>query len=296
MASSDETKESKTTEKDYDCSRNIWSTVHATYDMLVHLTRKLWLIYVSKTITSSPEMINIVNTKPGSNGKPFHASVHKDLLCYYSPYYTAALKGGFSEAKRDTITMELPYDLMADLISWLYSGTMISRGKTNLMDLYVFADEKMMLAFRRSIMSRLIECHDPENIIAVEDAIPYIKRLPQHSGLFRYFVDYWAYIWGQGDTKLGMATFDVDKRIPREFFYQVVDKLGSITKRNNATAGTTTLNSACYYHEHVDRSELSKSMFPPYPHSLTTVLVLTRVACGNVVSRPDLQSVSLPTR
>jgi hypothetical protein len=64
-------------------------------------------------------MINIVNTRSNDDGKTFHASVHKELVCYYSQYYTAALKGGFSEAKKDTIIIELHHNLMTDLV---YSG------------------------------------------------------------------------------------------------------------------------------------------------------------------------------
>jgi hypothetical protein len=214
-------------------------------------------------------MINIINTKLNKDGKPFHTSIHKELLCYYSSYYTAALKGGFSEAKKDTITMQLPYDLMTDLVSWLYSGTIISRVETNLMDLYVFADEKMMLAFRRSIMSRLIECHDPKTgMLAAKDAMPYLNHLPQYSGLFRYLVDYWAYVWSQGNAKSGLATFDVDKRLPRTFFYQVVEKLSSMVRSNDTNAGRIALDNACNYHEHGNRSECYESMLSPYPHSL----------------------------
>lgn len=80
--------------------------------------------------------------KINSQNKSFSATVHRELLCYYSPYYTAALKGGFAEAQTNTITVDLSDEETADLVSWLYSGQIISSYYSQLFDVYVFADEK----------------------------------------------------------------------------------------------------------------------------------------------------------
>ncbi|KEQ61199.1 uncharacterized protein M437DRAFT_76758 [Aureobasidium melanogenum CBS 110374] len=198
------------------------------------------------------------------DGKIFSASVHKELLCFFSPYYTAALKGIFAEALNKTLTLDLPNHQMANLVSWLYSGNTIDFTEYDLLDLYVFADEKMMLAFRRSIMTRLIQFHDPGYEHMEDDlAMPYVKRLPESSGLFRYFIDYWV----------GMAEWDVDGRIPRKFFYEALERFGSLSEDNHSEAKSgdhrTCLARACNYHEHVNKTEWRESTWE-YKNMLQT--------------------------
>ncbi|KAI5211703.1 hypothetical protein E4T38_01137 [Aureobasidium subglaciale] len=112
-------------------------------------------------IASSPDMIQITqitSQRLNSEKKPFRAMIHRELSCYFSPYYTAALEGEFSEAQKDTITVNLDHDTAKDLVFWLYSGQIISDISTYLFDLYVFADEKDMLALRRSVMPKIVHC------------------------------------------------------------------------------------------------------------------------------------------
>jgi len=226
------------------------------------------LTSTSKVITGSADMINIVNVKPDSHGKMFHAFIHKDLLCYYSPYYTAALKGGFSEAQNDTITIELPKKLMSELVSWLYSGTITSDEHTDLMKLYVFADEKMMLALRRSIMSRLVQAQAYWFRMEVKGAMSYLKRIPQNSGLFRYLVEFWACVWSQTDAALDLANMDDNKRIPRLFFYQALQRLAELVRNRNEKAGpiTSSLVTACNFHEHISIDEWEESTSSGHTH------------------------------
>lgn len=166
-------------------------------------------------------MINVVNTIPDDNGKTFHAFVHKELLCHYSPFYAAALKDDFPEFKKDTVTIPLPDDLMETLVSWLYSGIITSGFEDYLTDLYSFANRHLMLALRRSIMSRLVLSQDldADYPMDIQTAMPHLKHLPQNSGLFHYLVDYWVIVWGQTESRFELAALDSDKRIPRMFFY-----------------------------------------------------------------------------
>lgn len=185
-----ESKESKAARRK-EWKPNTWDAEHVTYICLP--VSRFKLTRASKIIASSKDMIEVVNTRLGKNGKIFSAAVHKELLCFFSAYYTAALKGGFSEAKKNCISMELPCDQMQDLVSWLYSGKILSCTTSPLLKLYVFADEKMMLALRRSIMTRLIYCQDQAlDAIRLSDAMPCLKVLPERSGLFRYLVDFWV--------------------------------------------------------------------------------------------------------
>jgi hypothetical protein len=243
-------------------------------------------------------MIQLSGSKPDESGKIFSASVHKELLCFFSPYYAAALKGGFAEATSNTLTLDLPNDRMADVVSWLYSGTIISEEEIDLMKLYVFADEKMMLAFRRSIMSKLICITSISCPMDAEDAIPYLKRLPENCGMFRYLVDFWAGVWCETESVYGMEDMDHDKRIPRTFFYLAMEKLSRIVSYEHTRANT--LKAACNFHEHVNYHEWADSMSLPSSSSLTHVLVLTKQL---VVTRPQhrrsratVQKIPTPTK
>lgn len=53
------------------------------------------------------------------NTAPFKALVHKDLLCFYSPYYRATLKREFAEAKQVFLTLDLPATQARRFVSWL---------------------------------------------------------------------------------------------------------------------------------------------------------------------------------
>ncbi|KAI4722965.1 hypothetical protein E4T48_00747 [Aureobasidium sp. EXF-10727] len=186
---------------------------------------------IADIIASSSEMIRVVSRNPGR----FGASVHKELLCYFSPYYTAALKGGFSEAKKDTVTVDLLGYQISNLIMWLYSGNIIATDEGDLFKLYVFADERLMVAFRRSIMTRMIQIQGsdwPE--LDVMEALPYLNRIPENSGLFRYLVDYWVCNPDSWNYNKDIEDLDEDERIPRAFLYQVMKKLTTLVSRLEA--------------------------------------------------------------
>ncbi|KAG9665011.1 hypothetical protein KCU95_g7957, partial [Aureobasidium melanogenum] len=225
--------------------------------------RSTWNSEYVAVIASSPDMIKILGRIPDKDGKIFSASVHKALLCFFSPYYTAALYGSFAEAQKNTLTMHLPYDRMSDLVSWLYSGNTITAEPRELFELYAFADEKMMLAFRRSIMTRLIQFNDPGYEHLEDDAMSYVKRLPENSGLFRYLVDYWVGVWARVPSRTKMEAWDADGRIPRKFFYQALEKFANLSedKRpgNESEDHRTCLARACNYHEHPNELEWSRT-------------------------------------
>jgi hypothetical protein len=259
MPTSGESKESKAAKRK-DWKRNAWSAMQVTYVLSCALVLDVLSdqTNLSKIITTSFDMINIVNTSPDIDGKTFHAYVHKELLCFYSQYYTAALKGGFSEANKDTITLDLPYPKMKDLVSWLYTGTINGRDEIYLMKLYVFADEKMMLALRRSIMSKIVCSLDLDGPMGAREALSYLKSLPQNSGLFLYLMDYWAGVWSQTDSRFEMATCDGDKRIPRFFFYELLGKLSCAIQDGGPKYAV--LENACNFHEHLNLDEWKESM------------------------------------
>jgi hypothetical protein len=178
---------------------------------------------------------------------------------------------------------------MADLISWLYSGTMISKNKTDMMELYVIADEKMMQALRRSIMTRYLSLDDAGYInLNSDETVSLLHRLPSNSGLFRYFVDYWTYSWIQISVSCDLERWDRDGRIPRAFFYQALKRC---VKGAVCESGSPDSTYACNYHEHIngDKWESSKSFCS---HTLTYTY---KLGCGDVQENTFIPNVQRPS-
>ena len=227
--------------------------------------------------------------KINSQNKSFSATVHRELLCYYSPYYTAALKGGFAEAQTNTITVDLSDEETADLVSWLYSGQIISSYYSQLFDIYVFADEKKMLALRRSLMSKIVLCcnashEDSEaneiNYFGLDDMLPYIYRLPPSCGLFRYLADFYVHHWILMPCDVRFDKEDPDKRIPREFYWYVIKALAADRNRMITPKASNLLcrccqHSSCNYHEHVNGDEWGQSVLSTSSHIF--IIVLTTI-------------------
>jgi hypothetical protein len=138
-----------------------------------------------------------------------------------------------------------------------------------------------MLAFRRTIMSWLMTINTISCHMDAQDAIPYLKRLPENCGMFRYLIDFWADVWCETDSVYEMESMDNDGRIPRTFFYRAMEKLSrSVSSRR------ISLKTACNFHEHLNYHEWGESMLPLSSNSLKYILVLTGTACGNEISPP----------
>ncbi|KAI4847298.1 hypothetical protein E4T44_04588 [Aureobasidium sp. EXF-8845] len=195
---------------------------------------------VTEIISSSVDMINL-------EGRSFHAIVHKELFCYFSPYYTTLLEDNSSKV-RETIKLNLSKHLAQALVRWLYTGTLPETGEDviDLINLYCFANERKMLALRRSIMSRIIDSEHPQP----EEVLPYLDSMPEDSTLFRYVVDQWAGVWSQTRCWLDMSEFDGREHIPRSFFYQALTKLAEMVK--DKTTHMAAMKVVCNYHEHLN--------------------------------------------
>ncbi|THV82064.1 hypothetical protein D6D26_10288, partial [Aureobasidium pullulans] len=109
----------------------------------------------------SSEMIQI-QSQGNDDDKLYRATVHKELLCFYSTYYTAAIKDQFSEAQKHLFTVELSYEQTRLFVTWLYSGR-LEHQPDELIDeedayaLYIFADQTDIIALRRTVMTFVID-------------------------------------------------------------------------------------------------------------------------------------------
>lgn len=245
---------------------------------------------VGKIITTTH---NIIKCRAGGN---FHALVHEELLCYFSPYYTAAFEGGFSEANQGSTSFELT-ELQAELlIIWLYSGRIEDDiNYSDVLDLYIFADmtkiSRDITALRRNIMDHLFQRGLKWQVFDEESVPEHFKTLPPSSGLVRWMVDnfarYWVRLFGSYDpcSKAHIAAFEV----PGEFFDQVrAAYCREWTELDEWYSKTT----PCHYHEHETVEEWRGKFVVGVPkcecfRTKTSFRVCWRIIRGNRRSLPQ---------
>ncbi|CAD0109458.1 unnamed protein product [Aureobasidium uvarum] len=208
-------------------------------------------------------MIRVKSQDDGS-GFIFSTTVHKEYLCFYSPYYTAAIKGGFSERHKDLFTLELSGKQTKTFVVWLYTGRLEYNAwkgvdHSDVYALYVFADQTDIIALRRTIMTCLVTCL--RRPATPGDMARLVSQLPQHSGLRRFLLDEAIADRNIQERENKMVAWDWKKRgylpedFPADFYAQLVN--GHLTKKARGYGDPT--SNACHYHEHVDTQEWSSS-------------------------------------
>jgi len=201
-------------------------------------------------------MITIKSQK-GDSSPEFSAGVHKELLCFYSPYYAAAMKGQFAESRQDSFTLELNHRQTQLFVEWLYTGRVeveYWRGEHNddLHTLYVFADQTDIIALRRSIMSCLATSGrvPPTG----RDVARLVSQVPDSSGLRLFLLEEAKVEWGNREERrseqywrtCGFSRED----FPEDFYTELLKSYRDIF--------IPSLN-ACDYHEHDDEQEWKMS-------------------------------------
>lgn len=122
--------------------------------------------------------------------------VHRGLLCQSSPYFRAALEGGFKEA--ETQIIEWPEEESATVKIfqlWLYSGSLgvdLGDGLSTwrkLVDTYHFADVYHLPALKESIIDVSIDLQLRKSTFNVE-VLDIVYRTPSAKPLQNY-----SWIW-----------------------------------------------------------------------------------------------------
>ncbi|THZ97243.1 hypothetical protein D6C82_06565 [Aureobasidium pullulans] len=207
----------------------------------------------------------------------FHAVIHRDLLCHFSTYYTALLKGGFAEAGTDNVTFELDRPQARMLITWLYSGSITEDARYHdIFDLYLFADMTDIRALRKSIMDHLHKHSHEKGNPRLKHVAKVLAVLSKSSGLVRWMVDRYARHWrvrisDEPKRKRAMEKY-------KDFFIQVRAAQGKAkvytcrssqccviedpccdtvddTRGCGCSHHTNTPSQACNYHEHANFDE-----------------------------------------
>lgn len=191
------------------------------------------------------------------------ALVHKTLLCHYSTYYDAAIYGKFQEANIDHFDIGLDKSCAEWFVRWLYSGKLsgpdANTGTEELFRLYVFADEKDILALRRDVMTRLME---------FDSALPYseialpINSLPPSAPLYKFIVEWHSHHWWPVKRDFGPQDQGYED-LPKEFLHLVMRGLVLRPGSNSNSIGTNPscacCGSPCRFHEHKSYEEWQQS-------------------------------------
>ena len=123
----------------------------------------------------------------------FTVQIPESLLCYFSRYYNALLRGHFSEAGSESITLDLNAHQTKAFVTWMYSGQFAeSSDYPMLFGLYVFADRVDVPAMKKDIMTFIHKRSHRRGSPANDDAVKAFSSLPESCGLVRWILDRFA--------------------------------------------------------------------------------------------------------
>jgi hypothetical protein len=203
-------------------------------------------------------MIQIKSQKDDS-GSEFCADVHKELLCFYSPYYTAAIKGSFSESLQESFTLELDCGQTQLFVEWLYTGRcdldpVQEFNNNDLHALYIFADQTDIIAFRRSIMTSLVSTL--RTPATPGEMARLVSDLPNDSGLRLYLLEEAVAEWKLDESSNVVTEEDWKSRgyFPKDFSPEFWDQLV-----NDEHGSYLPSCIACDFHEHTNEEEWKMS-------------------------------------
>lgn len=231
------------------------------------------LISNSKIINASPETVQL---EAICGRKRATVSVHTELLCHFSPYYYAALKGGFEESGSESLEVDTDKETLNLLVSWLYSGQLLAHlspadrfKKYRLMCLYIFADRFDFLALRRHIFKAWNEAFIVSKSPGFENVNYLYKNLPTSSPMLQFTVDVDAKHKVFKSYVLGAA-----ERAPSAYLFAVLQAreaihLSELTNIKNPAAKTEDIkcpccHDVCRYHEHESEEERKASEWSQY--------------------------------
>ncbi|THV70444.1 hypothetical protein D6D02_07283 [Aureobasidium pullulans] len=219
----------------------------------------------------SSEMIQIQSQ--GNDGdKLYRATVHKELLCFYSTYYTAAIKGQFSESQKHSFIVELNYEQTRLFVTWLYSGRLEhqpdeSNNGEDAYALYIFADQTDIIALRRTVMTFVIDS-TAKNVREVYhcDFDEIIPQLPEQSQLRRFLLEEATAFWVDQTGNCVRELYDeiVNDEVLRgplgNFFKQLLEGVSEnieMKKIGEKIIGFP--ENPCDFHEHTNEREWETS-------------------------------------
>lgn len=181
-------------------------------------------------------------------------SINKELLCYYSPYYHAALHGRFAEARQKIFQVDLTGKQLHVFVNWIHNGRLElhSWDREDRIKLYIFADFVDVLALRRQIMT------EPDRMERYREVGMVISSLPSTSPFRMRIADHYIHHWEPEDDKHDSISA-LNITLHREFFDDI--KKSDARADSNKLAECPCCGNPCRYHEHVSEEEWKASMY-----------------------------------
>ncbi|THY18955.1 hypothetical protein D6D01_07163 [Aureobasidium pullulans] len=182
-------------------------------------------------------------------------SVHRELLCFFSPYYKAALKGIFTEATTDSLEVNLTSGTLKMFVKWIYTGEVASMEPfSRYFNLYIFADLVDMIALRRMIMTHI---QDYEEGIPSYSAVKLgLMNLPESSPLrawtLNVYISHWEPACDDHNAYPTDTAGDPDNTLAA-FMYRVAR--GLAVRESVHVGGCLCCTRNCGYHEHESKEE-----------------------------------------
>jgi len=212
----------------------------------------------SANIIKSTDIIKLASTKD-----QVVVSMHKELLCFFSPYYSAALNGKFLEAQKDQFKVDLSGEQLQSFATWIYTG------KCDLSDrwapyiyLYVFADQVDIIALRRDILRWLVRSRD--TLADYSSTRLILRNVTQHSQLYKWMLDSYVAHWDPSCDATDPCMLNSDKdpdHLLANFIYQILKGIAVRDKAHNPAnlSDCSCCNKICEYHEHESKEEWEAS-------------------------------------
>jgi len=218
----------------------------------------LILTVISASIIKSTDIIKLASTQD-----QVVVSMHKELLCFFSPYYSTALNGKFVEAQKDQFEVDLSGEQLQSFVSWIYTGKYTKHEPWAFyIHFYIFADQMDIIALRRDILRWLVRSED---IMPDYSSVGLMLRnVTQHSQLYKWMLDthiaHWTPSCDANDPCMLNSDEDPDHLLAN-FIYQIMKGIAVRDEAHNPAdlSDCSCCNKICEYHEHESKEEWEAS-------------------------------------
>lgn len=194
-------------------------------------------------------------------------TVHTTLLCHFSPYYRAAIEGGFSERDNEFFDIDVDARTLEIAVFWMYSCRMspAEDGATLLEELvkvYLFADKYDFLALRRDVFARWLCADTPTLLVGFATINLAYACLPANSPLLRFLAMTYIHHWKvpKGDEPERIEDL---KTAPAAFLAAVLVGKGDDQDIHTTWDNCDCFSRQCEFHEHENPAEREASRSIP---------------------------------